>query len=167
MRAWIVEQPGAATAMQLGELALPEPGPEEVRVAVRAIGINRADIIQRRGKYPPPPGYDPRIPGLEYAGVVSAVGNRVSGRSVGDRVMGLIGGGAYADYIVAHERETLALPAGIDFAAAAAIPEAFLTAYRALHLEGGLNCGQWCLVRGATSGVGQAALQLIAAAAAR
>src|SRR5699024_7825812 len=106
-------------------------------------------------------------PGLEYAGVVSAVGNRVSGRSVGDRVMGLIGGGAYADYIVAHERETLALPAGIDFAAAAAIPEAFLTAYRALHLEGGLNCGQWCLVRGATSGVGQAALQLIAAAAAR
>lgn len=167
MRAWIVEQPGAADALQLDEIALPEPGPEEVCVALRAIGINRADIVQRRGKYPPPPGFDPRIPGLEYAGVVSAVGTRVQSRVVGDTVMGLIGGGAYAEQVVVHERETLTIPEGMIFTDAAAIPEAFLTAYRAVFLEGGLAPGQWCLVRGATSGVGQAALKLIRVLGAR
>lgn len=167
MRAWIVEQPGDAHALQLGTQAVPEPGPEEVRVAVRAVGINRADVLQRQGHYPPPPGYDPRIPGLEYAGVVAAVGARVQSRAVGDGVMGLIGGGAYAEQVVTHERETLDLPPELALTDAAAIPEAFLTAYRALYLEGGLQPGQWCLVRGATSGVGQAALQLIRALGAR
>ncbi|MDN5938721.1 MAG: NAD(P)H-quinone oxidoreductase [Salinisphaera sp.] len=167
MRAWLVEQPGAADALELGDIPLPEPGPEEVRVALRAVGINRADVLQRRGLYPPPPGFDARIPGLEYAGVVAATGARVRGRVVGDPVMGLIGGGAYAEQIVAHERETLTVPQGMTFADAAAIPEAFLTAYRAVFLEGGLAPGQWCLVRGATSSVGQAALQLIRALGAR
>lgn len=167
MRAWIVEQPGDAGALQLGDIASAEPGPEEVLVELRAIGINRADVLQRRGHYPPPPGVDPRIPGLEYAGVVSAVGPRVRTRAVGDRVMGLVGGGAYAEQVVVHERETLTVPEEVSFAHAAAIPEAFLTAYRGVFLEGGLEPGQWCLVRGATSSVGQAALQLVRALGAR
>lgn len=167
MRTWLVEQPGDAEALQLADVARPEPGPEEVRVELRAIGINRADILQRLGYYPPPPGFDPRVPGLEYAGVVSAVGARVRDRAVGDAVMGLVGGGAYAQQIVTHERETLSVPKGVAFTDAAAIPEAFLTAYRGVFLQGGLEAGQWCLVRGATSGVGQAALQLIRALGAR
>lgn len=167
MRAWIVKQPGDANALQLGDIAAPEPGPEEVCVQLHAVGINRADVLQRRGGYPPPPGFDPRIPGLEYAGVVSAAGARVHNRAVGDPVMGLIGGGAYSEQIVVHERETLTLPRGMSFTDAAAIPEAFLTAYRGMFLEGGLEAGQWCLVRGATSSVGQAALQLIGALGAR
>lgn len=167
MRAWMVEKPGEAEALRLSEMPVPEPGPEEVRVELHAIGMNQADIMQRRGKYPPPPGFDPRIPGLEYAGVVCAVGARVQSRAIGDRVMGLIGGGAYAEQIVVHERETLDMPQDMPFTSAAAIPEAFLTAYRAAFLEGGLAPGQWCLVRGATSGVGQAALKLIRVLGAR
>ena len=161
MRAWLIEEPGAPEALQLGELDTPKPGPQEVRVDIRAIGINRADLIQRKGGYPPPKGFDPRCPGLEYAGEVVEVGDRVIGRRVGDRVMGLIGGAAYAEQLVTHERDTLDIPAHYDYAQAAAIPEAFLTAYRALFLVGELAPGQWALVRGATSGVGQAGLQLI------
>lgn len=161
MRAWLVEEPGAPEALELGTIEAPEPGPNEVLVDVRAIGINRADVSQRLGKYPPPHGFDPRRPGLEYAGEIVAVGERVTSRSVGENVMGLIGGGAYAEQVVVHERDTLTIPAHYDFAHAAAMPEAFLTAYRALFLVGGLAPGQWALVRGATSGVGQAGLQLI------
>lgn len=167
MRAWLIEEPGAPEALQLGELETPKPGPQEVRVDIRAIGINRADLIQRKGGYPPPKGFDPRCPGLEYAGEVVEVGERVTGRRVGDRVMGLIGGAAYAEQLVTHERDTLDIPAHYDYAQAAAIPEAFLTAYRALFLVGELAPGQWALVRGATSGVGQAGLQLIRTLGAR
>jgi NADPH2:quinone reductase len=167
VRAWLVENPGEAEALNLGELKNPKPGPHEVLVDVRAIGINRADILQRKGSYPPPPGFDERCPGLEYAGEVSAIGNRVVGRSVGESVMGLIGGGAYAEKLVVHERDTLTIPPYYDYAHAAAMPEAFLTAYRALYLEGGLQAGQWVMIRGATSGVGQAALQLAHALGAR
>src|SRR5699024_2706001 len=106
-------------------------------------------------------------PGLEYAGVVAAVGARVQQHAVGDAVMGLLGGGAYAEQIITHERDTLDIPQGLSFSEAAAIPEAFLTAYRAVFLEAALQPGQWCLVRGATSSVGQAALQLIHALGAR
>ena len=167
MRAWLVEQPGDVEALQLGELDTPEPGPSEVKIDVRAIGVNQADVVQRKGYYPPPPGFDPRCPGLEYAGEIVAVGARVRERSVGDRVMGLIGGGAYAETLVVHERDTLDIPAHYDFAHAAAMPEAFLTAYRALFVIGGLAPGQWGMIRGATSGVGQAGLQLIHAFGAR
>lgn len=167
MRAWLIEAPGAPEALQLGELNAPTPGSQEVLVDVRAVGVNRADLIQRKGGYPPPKGFDARCPGLEYAGKVVAVGDRVLTRQIGDRVMGLIGGAAYAEQLVAHERDTIAIPSHYDYAHAAAIPEAFLTAYRALFLEGGLAPGQWALVRGATSGVGQAGLQLIHALGSR
>lgn len=167
MRAWLIDEPGEPEVLQLGELDDPTPGPQEVLVDVRAVGINRADVIQRKGGYPPPKGFDARCPGLEYAGEVIAVGDRVFTRKVGDRVMGLIGGAAYAERLVAHERDTISMPPHYDYAQAAAMPEAFLTAYRALFLEGGLAPGQWALVRGATSGVGQAGLQLIHALGSR
>lgn len=167
MRAWLIDNKDDSTKLVLEDIKAVKPGPDEVAVDVRAIGVNRADIMQRKGAYPPPAGFDPRRPGLEYAGEVTAVGKRVTTRRVGDAVMGLIGGGAYAEQIVVREHETIELPAHYDYAYAAALPEAFLTAYRGLFLEGGLAPGQWALVRGATSGVGVAALQLIAALGSR
>ncbi|MCG8392589.1 MAG: NAD(P)H-quinone oxidoreductase [Pseudomonadales bacterium] len=163
MRAWCIED----QQLQLDTLPDPQPGPEEICVQVKAIGVNRADLLQVLGRYPAPPGTDSRVPGLEYAGVVSAVGERVQQRQVGDAVMGLVPGCAYAEQIVTHEREALTIPEGMDFARAATLPEAFLTAYRALFLEGGLQPGQWCLIRPATAGVGLAATQLAATLGAR
>jgi len=149
--------------MRLDQVDTPEPGPGEIRVRVEAVGVNRADLLQVLGGYPAPPGVDPRIPGLEYAGTVDAVGARVRLHKVGDRVMGLIPGAAYAEAVVVTEREAVAVPAGMDMVQAAAIPEDFLTAYRALYLEGGLQPGQWALIRPATAGVGLAAVQLVRA----
>jgi NADPH2:quinone reductase len=164
MRAWLIDGP---EQLRLGEIETPEPGPTEVRVRVHGIGINRADLLQVRGMYPPPPGTDPRIPGLEYAGVVEAVGERVRLRKVGDRVMGLVPGCAYAECVLVHEAEAIPVPANIDTATAGGVPEIFLTAYRALFLVGGLQGGQSCLIRPATAGVGLAAVQLAAALGAR
>ena len=163
MRAWCIED----QQLQLDTLPDLQPGPEEICVQVKAIGVNRADLLQVLGRYPAPPGTDSRIPGLEYAGVVSAVGARVQQRKVGDAVMGLVPGCAYAEQVVTHEREALTVPDGMDFARAVTLPEAFLTAYRALFLEGGLQPGQWCLIRPATAGVGLAATQLAATLGAR
>lgn len=167
MRAWLIDEAEHSDGMSLEEIRTPKPGPDEILVDVRAVGINRADLLQRKGAYPPPAGFDPRRPGLEYAGEVAAIGKRVTGHRVGEPVMGLIGGGAYAEKIVVHERDTIRPPAYYDHAQAAAMPEAFLTAYRGLFLEGGLAPGHWALVRGATSGVGLAALQLIQALGSR
>tara|TARA_R110001606_G_C15400595_1_gene652888 strand:- start:992 stop:1963 length:972 start_codon:yes stop_codon:yes gene_type:complete len=164
MQAWHIQ---SDHTLKLANTDQPEPGPDQVRVQVKAVGINRADILQVKGVYPAPPGYDSAVPGLEYAGVIDAVGPKVLGRKVGDRVMGLIPGGSYCEALVTHERETLVLPDEIDFATGATIPEAFLTAYRALFVEGGLQPGQWCLVRPATAGVGLAAVQLAQALGAR
>lgn len=167
MRAWFIDDKDDSRGLRLEEIKASKPAPDEVLVNVRAIGINRADVLQRKGVYPPPEGFDPRRPGMEYAGEIAAVGKRVRTRKVGDSVMGLIGGGAYAEQVVVHERETMTPPAHYDYAHAAALPEVFLTAYRGLFLEGGLAPGQWALVRGATSGVGVAALQLIGALGSR
>ena len=160
MRAWCITRPGGPEVLKLEQLPDLLPGPEEVLIRVQAAGVNRADLLQRRGDYPAPPGFDPRIPGLEYAGVVEAAGPRCRLRKPGDAVMGLIGGGAYAEQLLAHERETIAVPTGLSMTQAAAVPEAFLTAYRALFLEGGLAHGEWCLIRAVTSGIGTAAVQL-------
>lgn len=164
MQAWRIQDD---RSLALKSTAMPEPGPDQVRVKVRAMGVNRADILQVKGLYPAPPGFDSSVPGLEYAGEIEAVGSQVLGRKVGDRVMGLIPGGAYSEYLVVHERETLTLPDDIDFATGATIPEAFLTAYRAMFLEAGLQPGQWVLVRPATAGVGLAGVQLASALGAR
>ncbi len=159
MRAWLIDETNKS--LQLGEVETPRPGPTEIRVRVEAAGVNRADLLQVQGAYPPPFGTDPRIPGLEYAGVVDEVGDRVQLFAPGDRVMGLVPGAAYAEFVVTNEREAIRVPEGLDALQAAAVPEDFMTAYRALYLEGGLQPGEWALVRPCTSGVGLAAIQLI------
>ncbi|MEL6181040.1 MAG: NAD(P)H-quinone oxidoreductase [Myxococcota bacterium] len=167
MRAVIITTPGGADVLEIGELADPSPGPGQVLVKVAATGLNRADIIQRRGFYPAPPGFPDQIPGLEYAGEVIAVGSDTRLRKVGDRVMGLIGGGACAELLAVHERETIAIPEGISTVDAAAIPEVFITAYDAAHLQADLRMGQNILIHAIGSGVGTAALQLAACVGAR
>ncbi|QIT54356.1 NAD(P)H-quinone oxidoreductase [Aquisalimonas sp. 2447] len=167
MKAWTITKAGAPDVLEWQDAPTPEMGPSDVRVRVHAAGLNRADLLQRQGLYPAPAGASQDVPGLEYAGVVDAVGSNVQGRRPGDRVMGLIGGGAYAEQLVVHERETLTVPDTISLTDAAAIPEAFLTAYRALFLEGGLQPGGWCLIRAATSGIGIAGMQLARAFGAR
>jgi putative PIG3 family NAD(P)H quinone oxidoreductase len=138
----------------------PVPGEQQILVAVRAAGLNRADLLQRAGKYPAPPGWPADIPGLEYAGEVIAAGPGVTRWQHGDRVMGLVGGGAHAERVVVHQDEAMAIPATLSFAEAAAIPEAFLTAWDAMVLRGRAQRGDRVLVHAIGSGVGTAAAQL-------
>jgi len=138
----------------------PVPGNGQILVAVRAAGLNRADLLQRAGKYPAPPGWPADIPGLEYAGEVIALGAGVTRWQIGDRVMGLVGGGAHAERVVVHEREAMAIPKEMSFTGAAAIPEVFLTAWDALVLRGRVEQGDRVLVHAIGSGVGTAAAQL-------
>lgn len=138
----------------------PVPGPHQLRVRVRAAGLNRADILQRRGAYPAPPGWPADIPGLEYTGEVETLGAGVTRWKPGERVMGLVGGGAHAEYVVVHEDEMLPVPADMSWTDAAAIPEAFLTAYDALATRGRLKAGERVLLHAVASGVGTAAVQL-------
>ena len=143
------------------------PGPSELLVRVRATALNRADLLQLKGQYSPPPDVPADIPGLEYAGEVLAVGPRVRRFRPGDRVMGLVGGGAWAEQVTVHEREALPMPEGMAFTAAAALPEAYLTAFDALVLQGGLKLGETVLVHAVASGVGAAAALLCRAMGAR
>ena len=136
------------------------PGPSELLVRVRATALNRADLLQLRGNYAPPPDVPPDVPGLEYAGEVLAVGPRVRRFRPGDRVMGLVGGGAWAEQLTVHEREALPIPEGMDFPDAAALPEVYLTAFDALVLQGGLRPGETVLIHAVASGVGSAAALL-------
>jgi len=139
---------------------MPSPAPSEIRVRVRASALNRADISQRKGAYAAPHGAPADIPGLEYSGEVDSVGHRVSLWKTGDRVMGLVGGGAHAEFVCAHEREALRVPARLTFEESAAIPEAFLTAYDAIFRQLHMQVGQRLLIHAAGSGVGTAAVQL-------
>jgi putative PIG3 family NAD(P)H quinone oxidoreductase len=145
----------------------PRPGKGEVLVRVRAAGINGADILQRAGGYPAPPGSPPDIPGLELAGEVAATGDGASRFSEGDRVMGIVGGGGQAELAVVHERQLMPVPDALDWPAAGGVPEVFTTAHDALFTQCGLRAGERLLVHGAAGGVGTAAVQLGAAAGAR
>lgn len=160
MRAICIREPGGVDVLEMREVAEPEPGPGEIRVAVKALGLNRADLLQRRGLYPPSPDAPEDIPGLEFAGEVEAAGPRATRFKLGDRVMGVVGGGAYAEKLVLHERAAVRAPAAMDWPFAAAIPEAFLTAFDALLLQAELEPGERLLVHAAGSGVGTAALQI-------
>ena len=160
MKAVIYTGSGDVGVVELRESPLPEPGLQRIRVRVRASALNRADILQRQGKYPAPPGWPADIPGLEYAGEVESLGPEVGRWRIGDRVMGLVGGGAHAEYVVVHEDEAIAVPGGIDLAAAAAIPEAFLTAWDALVTRARVRPGERVLIHAVGSGVGTAAVQL-------
>jgi NADPH:quinone reductase len=159
MRAVIYTGAGGPEVISIGEVPKPEVRPEHIRVRVRAAGLNRADLIQRRGQYTAPPGWPADIPGLEYAGEVEAV-RGASRWKVGDRVMGLMGGGAQAELATVHQDEVLPIPEGLSFAEAAAIPEVFLTAYDALVTRGRLQAGERVLIHAVGSGVGTAAAQI-------
>lgn len=166
MRAIVIREAGGPEVLEEARRPIPEPGPGEIRVRVHAVGLNRADLIQRRGHYPAPPGVPADVPGLEYAGVVDATGAGAGRWSVGARVMGIVGGGAYAEYVVVHEDEALAVPSPLSLEEAAAVPEAYLTAHDALFTQLGLRRGERVLVHAVGSGVGTAALQLAHAAGA-
>jgi len=160
MRAIVIREPGGPEVLVPRDLPEPEPPASFVRVAVRYAGVNRADLLQRAGMYPAPPGVPADIPGLEYSGVVDAVGEGVTRFAPGDRVCGLVGGGAYAERLVVHEGEVARVPASIDDRTAGAVPEVFVTAYDALLIRAGLAPGEAVLIHAAGSGVGTAAIQL-------
>src|SRR6059036_2768426 len=144
----------------------PRPTADRVRVRVRAAGLNRADILQRMGRYPAPPGYPQDIPGLEFAGEVIELGEEVRAWKVGDRVFGITGGGAQAEFVSVPEGGLAEIPANLDWAEAAAIPEVFMTAHDALFTQCELQIGERVLIHAAGSGVGTAASQLVHAAGA-
>ena len=166
MKAIVITRPGGPEVLALQDRPIPEPGPGEVRVRVHASALNRADLLQRRGAYPAPPGVPADVPGLEYAGEVDAVGDGAGLWAVGNRVMGIVGGGAHAEYVVVHEREAIRIPQNLGIPEAAAIPEAFLTAYDALFPQLDVTMGERVLVHAVGSGVGTAAVQLLRAAGA-
>lgn len=167
MRAVVLHSHGGPEVLAFEEVADPVAGPEEVVVDIAATAVNRADLLQRMGLYPDPRRVEPEIPGLEFAGTVSAVGERAGMWRIGDRVMGIEAGGGYAERIATHERQLMAVPAVLSLQDAAAIPEVFLTAWDALVLQGGLTSGRWALVHAGASGVGTAAIQIARAIGAR
>jgi NADPH2:quinone reductase len=166
MKAIVITRPGGAEVLATEERPVPEPGPGEIRVRVQASALNRADVLQRMGSYPAPPGAPGDVPGLEYAGEVDAVGEGAGLWAVGNRVMGIVGGGGHAEYVVVHEREAIRIPQNCTVEEAAAIPEAFLTSYDALFRQLDLKVGERVLIHAVGSGVGTAALQLARAAGA-
>lgn len=159
MLAVVAEGEGEDRRPRLAELPDPQPGPGEVEIAVRATGLNHADLLQVRGSYPSPAG-ESAVPGLECAGVVDAVGEGVTGLQAGQRVMALLGGGGHATRVVAPAGQVMALPENLSFAEGAALPEACLTGWTNLVSEGGLCPGESVLITGATGGMGTLAVQL-------
>lgn len=166
VRAVRIREHGDPSVLVLDEIDVRDPGPGEVAVDVRASALNRADLVQRRGHYPAPPGVPADVPGLEYAGRVASVGEGVTSVAPGDPVMGITAGGAMAGRVVVHEREVIPAPPGLPLEQAAAIPEAFITAFDAFQ-QAGLRLGEAVLIHAVGSGVGTAALQLATAAGAR
>ena len=150
---------GAPDVMSIASGPRPTPGPGEVLVKVAAAGVNRPDVAQRQGNYPPPPGASP-ILGLEVAGTVAALGEGVTGFAVGDRVCGLANGGGYAEFCILPEGQVLPAPDGMDDVSAAALPETFFTVWANLFMMAGLEKGKSVLIHGGTSGIGTTAIQL-------
>ena len=160
MKAVVFTGAGGNEVVSFEERPDPEPGAEDVLVRVSFAGLNPADLVQRAGRYPAPPGSPQDVPGLEVAGTVERCGARVSSWRPGDRVFGLVGGGGLADRVLAHERCVARVPDRLDEPGAAAVPEAFLTAHDAVFTQAGLRPGETLLVHGAAGGVGTAAVQL-------
>ena len=161
MKAVYIKNFGGPENLEMREVAEPSsPDRNDILVRVKAAGLNRADLIQRRGHYPPPPGYSPHIPGLEFAGEVVEVGDGVSDCKKGDRVFGITAGEAQAEFLTVDHRLAVKIPDNLSFTEAAAVPEAFITAYDAVFTQGGLKAEETLLVHAVASGVGLAALQL-------
>ncbi len=163
----MVTEYGGPEVLTVTDVPDPVPGPDEILVQVAHSACNRADTLQRMGGYRDPVARQHEILGLEYAGTVAAVGERVTLWQVGDRVMGIESGACYAELVVTHERQALPIPSAVDLSDAAAIPEVFLTAWDALVVQGGLASGRWALVHAGASGVGTAAIQIAKAIGAR
>jgi len=161
-----IASPGGPEQLKLAQRPVPRPGEGEVLVRVAAAGVNRPDVMQRQGRYPPPPGASD-LPGLEIAGEIAALGPKVSGLSIGDKVTALLSGGGYASYAVAAAPLCLPLPEGISMVEAAAIPETFFTVWTNLFDRGRCKAGDTVLIHGGTSGIGTTAIQLAAAWGAR
>jgi NADPH:quinone reductase len=166
MRAVLLDGPGDAGRLRFGEAEAPEPGPGQILIRVAATSVNRPDLLQREGRYPPPPGAS-EILGLEAAGTVAALGAEVGGFDIGERVMALLTGGGYAEYAVAETSHTLRIPDALSFEQAACICETYITAYMNLFLGAALADGETVLIHGGAGGVGTAALQLCTALAPR
>ncbi|AKU93260.1 NAD(P)H-quinone oxidoreductase [Vulgatibacter incomptus] len=158
---------GGPEVLEISALSVRDPGPNEVLVEVAAAGLNRADLLQRRGVYPAPTGWPAKVLGLEYAGTVLKAGELARGIRPGDRVMGIVGGGAMSTHLVVHAREVIPIPEKLSFTEAAAIPEVFLTAFDALFVQGNLHSFETVLLHAVGSGVGTAAVQLCRAAGCR
>ncbi|WP_246088602.1 NAD(P)H-quinone oxidoreductase [Phreatobacter stygius] len=159
MTAIAIPVPGGPEALVPETRPVPTPGPQEILVKVAAAGVNRPDVLQRAGGYPPPKGASD-IPGLEISGEVAALGVGASRFKLGDKVCGLVAGGGYAEYCVVHETNALAVPAGLSLVEAAGIPETFFTVWSNVFDRGGLKSGETVLVHGGTSGIGVTAIQL-------
>ena len=167
MKAITITSFGGVEGLEIREVAdTPHATLDRVRVRVRATGLNRADILQRMGRYPAPPGHPQDIPGIEFAGEVSEVGDEVQMWKVGDRVFGIVGGGGQAQYVTVPASLLAPIPANLDWAEAAAVPEVFMTAHDALFTQCGVQMGERVLIHAAGSGVGTAAIQLVRAAGA-
>jgi NADPH2:quinone reductase len=161
MRAVVITSHGGVGGIGVMEVeSPPAPAADRVRVRVHAAGLNHADILQRRGSYPAPPGYPQNIPGLEFAGEVEAIGDAVGAWKIGDRVFGIIAGGAQAELVVVPESNLARVPTQLSWDEAGAMPEVFITAHDALFTRAGLQMGDRVLVHAVASGVGTAAVQL-------
>ena len=154
-----IKTPGGPEALAPEERPVPTPGPTEVLVQVKAAGVNRPDVMQRKGQYPPPPGA-PDIPGLEIAGDVVAIGDKVARWKVGDKVCALVSGGGYAEYCITDEATALSIPKGFSYIEAAALPETFMTVWHNVFERGALKAGETLLVHGGSSGIGTTAIML-------
>lgn len=161
MQAVWIPRFGGPEVLEVRQVGKPLITPEHVLVRVRASALNRADLLQRQGKYPPPPGFPAEIPGIEFAGEIAEVGSSVRLWKPGQRVFGLAGGGAHAEYVVTHERLLAEVPSSLDWAQAASVPEVFITAHDALWVQAGLRPGETVLINAVGSGVGLAAAQLV------
>ncbi len=163
MQAIIITKPGAPEGLELQEKPNLDIRESEVLIEVKAAGVNRPDIIQRQGKYPAPEGVDPDIPGLEVAGVIKKVGNKVKHWKAGDKVCALLAGGGYATEVVAPEQQCLPIPEGFSYEEAASLPETFFTVWTNVFDRGQFKKGENFLVHGGTSGIGVAAIQIVKA----
>ncbi|MEP7087220.1 MAG: NAD(P)H-quinone oxidoreductase [Gemmatimonadota bacterium] len=163
MKAVVITAPGGADVLELREVARPSPSYGQALVRVHATALNRADLMQREGKYPPPPDAPKDIPGMEFAGEVAELGPGVQRWKVGQRVFGIVGGGSYAEYLVSHERLLAEIPDSLSYTEAAAVPEAFITAHDSLVTQASLRASETVLIHAVASGVGLAAVQLVRA----
>ena len=160
MRAVVITRPGGPEVLEVREVPTPAPAADQVLVRVHAAGLNRADLLQRRGHYPPPPGAPQDIPGMEFAGEIAATGPEARLWKIGQRVFGITAAGAYAEYLLMHERALVEIPENLSWVEAGSIPEVFITAHDALWKQAALRPSETVLIHAVGSGVGIAAVQL-------